>query len=119
MVEFAIILPVLILFLFGIVEFGLLLYNQQVITNASREGARFGIVYRNPRHSATVIMNKVEEYCKEYLVTFGADNNPDITINTTGISLNATVSFEYEFLITPMDPIRLTAQSIMEYEDTL
>jgi Flp pilus assembly protein TadG len=39
-VEFAIILPLLIALLFGIVEFGLLLYNKQIITNASREGAR-------------------------------------------------------------------------------
>jgi Flp pilus assembly protein TadG len=38
-VEFAIILPLLIALLFGIVEFGLLLYNKQIITNASREGA--------------------------------------------------------------------------------
>ncbi|MGD8892889.1 MAG: pilus assembly protein, partial [Desulfobacterales bacterium] len=48
-VEFAIILPLLIVFLFGIIEFGLLLYNKQVITNASREGARAGLVVRDPR----------------------------------------------------------------------
>jgi Flp pilus assembly protein TadG len=44
MVEFALVLPILILILFGIIEFGILIYNQQVITNASREGARYGIV---------------------------------------------------------------------------
>jgi hypothetical protein len=31
-VEFAILLPVLLLFIFGILEFGLLLFNKQVIT---------------------------------------------------------------------------------------
>jgi len=45
-VEFALILPVLILILFGIVEFSLIMYDKAVITNASREGARQGIIYR-------------------------------------------------------------------------
>jgi len=42
MIEFAIILPLLLLFIFGIIEFSLALFNQQVITNAAREGARRG-----------------------------------------------------------------------------
>ena len=45
-VEFALVLPLLMLILFGIIEFGLLMYNKAMITNASREGARRGIVYR-------------------------------------------------------------------------
>ena len=48
-IEFAIILPLLLVIIFGIIEFGLVLFNKQVITNASREGARAGIVARNPR----------------------------------------------------------------------
>ena len=44
-VEFAIVVPLLLLLLFGIIEFSLLLYNKAMLTNASREGARFGIVY--------------------------------------------------------------------------
>ncbi|MEJ2660726.1 MAG: pilus assembly protein, partial [Desulfobacteraceae bacterium] len=39
-VEFAIIFPMLILLLFAMIEFGLYLFNRQVITNACREGAR-------------------------------------------------------------------------------
>ena len=44
-VEFALVLPILIVLLFGIVEFGLLMYNKAVITNASREGARDGHLF--------------------------------------------------------------------------
>ena len=46
MVELAIILPILLLVLFAIIEFGLIMYNKAMITNASREGARTGIVFR-------------------------------------------------------------------------
>jgi len=44
LVELALVLPLLLILAFGIVEFGLLMYNKAVITNASREGARVGIV---------------------------------------------------------------------------
>lgn len=36
-VEFALVLPLLMLILFGIIEFSLLMYNKAMITNASRE----------------------------------------------------------------------------------
>jgi hypothetical protein len=42
-IEFAIVLPLLIMFVAGIIEFSLLFYNKQVISNASREAARAGI----------------------------------------------------------------------------
>ena len=45
MVEFAIVAPLLFVLLFGIIEFGVILYDQAVITNASREGARWAASY--------------------------------------------------------------------------
>ena len=45
LVEFAIVMPLLFVILFGIIEFGILLYDKAMITNASREGARAGIVF--------------------------------------------------------------------------
>ena len=55
-VEFALVLPLLMLITFGIIEFGMLMYNKQVITNASREGARAGIVASSPRVPATGVI---------------------------------------------------------------
>ena len=46
MVEFAIGGSVLIMLLLGIVEFGFLYYQKAVITNASREAARYAVTYR-------------------------------------------------------------------------
>lgn len=73
-VEFAIILPVLILVLFGIIEFSLVLFNKHIITNASREGARAGIVARPERfqeNDSVVVSAVVNNWLAGHLVTFG------------------------------------------------
>ena len=46
--EFAILLPVLLLIVFGTMEFGMMMYGREVVTNATREGARYGIVAQAP-----------------------------------------------------------------------
>jgi hypothetical protein len=77
MVEFAVILPVLCVLLFGIIEFGLVLYNQAIITNASREGARYAATYYiNPsnavaaRPTCAEVQQYVTTYVNAYLITF-------------------------------------------------
>ena len=44
MVEFAVVAPLFFLLVFGMIEFGRMVMVQQVITNASREGARVGVL---------------------------------------------------------------------------
>jgi hypothetical protein len=44
LVEFAVVLPVFLLILAGLLDFGLGLYSQMTIINAAREGARLGVV---------------------------------------------------------------------------
>jgi Flp pilus assembly protein TadG len=44
LVEFALILPVLLLIFMGIVDFGRVIYAYNSVSNAAREGARIGIV---------------------------------------------------------------------------
>ena len=43
-VEFALIAPIFILLVFGMIEFGRMVMVQQVLTNASREGARLAVL---------------------------------------------------------------------------
>ena len=43
-VEYALIFPVFILLVLGIMEFGILFFNYNTLANAAREGARAGIV---------------------------------------------------------------------------
>lgn len=121
-IEFAIILPVMILIVFGIIEFGLILYNKQVITNASREGARAGIVARSPRLPPEDITNVVNAYCSGNLVTFGNAVAPNVSIDNSGGTsfgddLEVQVTWRYEFLVLPDFLGRdLLAKTIMKYE---
>jgi len=130
-VEFALILPLLVVLLFGIIEFGLLLYNKQVITNASREGARAGIV-QAPRLTVPQIRAVVNNYAKAYLITFAAsDPGPQTLVpsgacTTFGQDLIASVTYQYQFLIFSSvikllpgvfsSSITLTAQTDMKCE---
>jgi Flp pilus assembly protein TadG len=56
MVEFALILPILILILCGIIDFGWIFGNQVVLSNATRESARY--MAMNYDSTATLAANK-------------------------------------------------------------
>ena len=127
MVEFSLILPLLAILLFGVIEFSLLLYNKQVITNASREGARAGIVAQTPRLTLTDIQQVVNNYTTSHLITFGTTSPPVISIDNSGGTafgndLIVTVSYKYDFLVLPnfvaslAGGINLKAETVMRYE---
>lgn len=42
--EFALVAPLLFLLVFGMIEYGRMVMVQQILTNASREGARMGVL---------------------------------------------------------------------------
>ena len=45
LVEYALILPLLLLIILGIVEFAIVIWSYDTIANAAREGVRSGIIY--------------------------------------------------------------------------
>ena len=47
-VETAMVLPIALLFMFGIMEYGRFVMTQQVLTNAAREGCRYAVTLVNP-----------------------------------------------------------------------
>jgi Flp pilus assembly protein TadG len=113
-VEFALVLPVLMVILFGIIEFGFILYDKAIVTNASREGARRGIVYSVTNDASATpvavstdeITSIVSSYCASYLVSLGSGTaapSTTITGNCTvpGNSLTVTVTYPYSFLVLP------------------
>jgi Flp pilus assembly protein TadG len=106
-VEFVIILPLLVVFVFGIIEFGLLFYDKAIVTNASREAARAGIVFQpDPRVDIAQIENVGLNYCGNRLITFGSGPGPTVTVPSgpcanSGDELAVTVTYQYEFLMLP------------------
>lgn len=123
-IEFAIVLSVLVVLLFGIIEFSVLLYDKAVITNASREGARAGICFNGP--TAGEVEDVVDNYCAGNLITFGTET--DITTVTSGVGgapgtpCTVSVTYNYGFLVLPnfvsglTGGINLTAQTVMRNE---
>ena len=105
-VEFAIILPLLVVFVFGIIEFGLVFYNKAMVTNASREAARSGIVYRDPPVTVAEIQGVVDSYCGGMLASFGSSPGPVTTVPSGacanhGEELVVDVAYRYDFLLLP------------------
>ena len=101
--ELALLMPILLALTFGLIEFGLLMYNQQVITNAAREGARRGIVQHVPHIQTTEIEQTVHNYADTHLVTFGASTVPTVSVPAIcaafGDNLTVTVTYPYTFLV--------------------
>lgn len=99
MVEFAMIVPIFLLLVFAIVDFGMGLYSWITVTNAAREGARIGTVGAD---SATI-----EQRVRD---TAGGldDANLDVTVTNAqgvpGSSVVVDVDYEYH-LITPVSSI--------------
>ena len=60
--EFAIVLPVLLLMIIGTMEFGLMMYGREVVTNATREGARYGIVAQSPPVTSSEMITQATNY---------------------------------------------------------
>jgi Flp pilus assembly protein TadG len=125
-VEFALVAPLLVFLLFAIIEFSLVLYDKAVITNATREGARFGSVH-DP--SGTIdnaaIKNVVNNYLNNKLISLGSSSTANVLDpqwNTPAPGfLTVTANYTYDFLVLPnfgsMDTsINLSATTVMKVE---
>jgi Flp pilus assembly protein TadG len=59
LIEFALTFPILLLVVMGIVDFGLLFQQYEVLTNAAREGARVAVL---PGYGTTDVQTRVNQY---------------------------------------------------------
>lgn len=126
LVEFALVLPLLLTLVFGIVEFSVVLYDKAVMTNASREAARAGVIYRTPALTDAQIMAVATTACANHLISFG-NATPTATLSrpsgsAAGNPLTVTVSYPFTGLMLGnlIGPLfgsnAITATTTMVYE---
>ena len=101
-IEFALVLPIFLLIVAGIVEFGVMLYDQQIITNASREGARAGIIKVDPdlKLSDTQLKDSIRDnVVKPYLeAARPALASADVIITVDGQDFGDDITVQVQYL---------------------
>ena len=100
LVELALVLPIIVLILFGILEFGRIFHSYIVITNAAREGVRLGAVGKPDEE----IISRIREVAPLH----EADTRlkvtklePDQSARTPGLPMTIEVTYDVE-LVTPL-----------------
>ena len=95
LVELAIMMPILMIILLGIIDFGRVFYAYVTITNASREGARYGSLH--PLQDADIKQRVVDEAANTVTI-----NESDITVSRDDPdhpnTITVTVNHEFETL---------------------
>ena len=116
MLELALVLPVLLLLLFGIFEFGRLFHDYMVITSAAREGARSSAVGA----SNAVVVTRV----KNSAASIGDTSHLVININKSIVDGQVKVTVNHTVtLITPLissffpnNPVPVQGMAVMRLE---
>lgn len=128
-IEFAFVLPVLLILFFGIIEFSVALFNKAIITNASREAARSGIIYVGPNTTLTneSITDIATNNCQG-LISFQDDAAPVVTVTRADSPdfdqqlLTVTINYPYsglglgQLLTSMSGPLDLQASTTMKFE---
>lgn len=131
-VEFAVVAPLFFLLVFGMIEYGRLVMVQQLLTNASREGARTGVVLS----AADLTLDKIRPSVTDFLTDAGISTtnatvtaaavNPDGSEKLLGsanygdgIKVSVSIPFgDVSYLPSPkfLNGKTLTTTTVMRYE---
>lgn len=123
-VEFAVVAPIFVLFVFGLIEYGRMVMVQQIITNASREGARLAVLEGVTEDE---VIEAVVDYCSNSRIAVTAG---DVVLNPSdpasagfGEPVTVTVGVDFRdvsWLPSPMylGAARLASSSVMRKESS-
>ena len=118
LIEFALILPILALLLFGIMEFGIIMFSHNTIADAAREGARYGAVHC-PSWSTTCNLTDISTETKKLMRGLKQDAG-HLTVTPTHPTGTIRVEVQYKVdvitFIVGSPSITLRAVSTMQTE---
>ncbi|MEN6324926.1 MAG: TadE/TadG family type IV pilus assembly protein [Syntrophomonas sp.] len=119
LVELAMVLPILLMLLMGILEFGRIYGSYLVISNLAREGARYGVVGNSDSQIRDVIISQRAYLDESKLIVTITPSDAD---RSKGSPLEVDVDYSVPLLapflgdILP-DPFPLSAQCFMRVEN--
>jgi len=108
-VEFALILPLLVMMVFGIFQFGIAYNNWIALTHAAREGARLAAV---GQYEESRVRESAPSVQIESIVVTGQEGNigDPVTVTVTGFVLNLEIPLVGSW------PIQLSSTATMRLE---
>ena len=117
LVEMAIVVPIFVLLLMGIMDFGYLFQRYEILQNAAREGARLAVV------DDTLTNPDIELRVLNYANNAGLPGTPtanagDSTMDVSGVAVatkTVTVTYSSDFLFLP-GSVNLRAVSVMRVQ---
>ena len=109
-VEFAVVLPVFVILVFGMIEYGRMVMVQQVITNASREGARKAVL---DGATTSSVQTAVTSYLTSAKVSGGSTAvSPNPTGAASGDPITVTVSIPFSAVSWLPSPMYLGGKTL-------
>lgn len=123
-VETALVLPLLLLLLCGIIEIGWVSYNKLTLSYCSREGARYGIVHAADADVVQQVIDRVFEVTPESM-----REEIEVTVNFSNVNSPrlGSITVEVDAMVKGLTPIigsifsggegvSLSAQCVMKVE---
>jgi Flp pilus assembly protein TadG len=115
-VEFAILAPVLVMLLLGIMEFGRAYNAQASLSAAAREGVRVMAIANNPATARTAAKNtavSLKPGLADTDIVFKNLDNPASSSCTSGTSISVTISYTLSTMTGIAGPFALTGKGAM------
>ncbi|HSK18053.1 MAG TPA: TadE/TadG family type IV pilus assembly protein [Longimicrobiales bacterium] len=120
-VEFALVMPILIVILFGIIEFARIWNTKQTLTDAAREGARIAVVNNAMVKPAQALQDSVRRVVYRTASAAALDTT-QLTFTPTGVGSGQTATIALQYVYTPLvglvlnTPITMSTSSVMRNE---
>ena len=127
-VEFALVLPILLLFVMGTIEWGWFFFTHQRVVNAAREGARAGTLVPPPPNGTTAQMqSEATTAANNYLTAVGLTAtgvvaSGDYVMTDGSHAVQVVITYPYTSLtqfpgISSLIPSQFQYTSVMRWQD--